>query len=253
MPDPVSSSALAALRRQVESLEGQHSRTRQVLPFGVNEIDRRLAGGGLVLGALHEVAGAGVDAAHAAAAGLFVAGIAARLSGKVLWCVTRQDLFAPALEQAGLSPDRVIFIDAGDEKALMTCFEEGLRHGGLAAVVAEIGKLSMIASRRLQLASEKSGTMAIALRRCHRRDIDDVFSQPTASMTRWRIGQLPSAPLPVPGIGRPHWRLQLVRCRGGESAEFEVEACDAKGCIAFPSKVADRPAATKIARRFAAV
>ena len=70
-----------------------------------------------------------------------VAGIAARLHGEVLWCVTRQDLFAPALAQAGLVPDRVIYVEAGDEKSVLVCFEEGLRHGGLGAVVAEVARL----------------------------------------------------------------------------------------------------------------
>jgi hypothetical protein len=59
-------------------------------------IDRRLPGGGLALGALHEVAGGGNGAVDGAAAALFAAGIAARTKGKVLWCITRADLFAPA-------------------------------------------------------------------------------------------------------------------------------------------------------------
>jgi protein ImuA len=70
-------------------------------------------------------------------AALFAAGIAARLRGRVLWCLTRQDLFAPALAQAGLMPDRVIYVEAGDETSVLICFEEGLRHSGLSAVVAE--------------------------------------------------------------------------------------------------------------------
>jgi len=56
------------------------------------------------------------------------AGIAARTRGRVLRCVTRQDLFAPPLAQAGLSPDQVIYVEAGDEKAVPACFEEALRH-----------------------------------------------------------------------------------------------------------------------------
>jgi protein ImuA len=103
------------------------------------------SGGGLALGALHEVAGGGNGVVDGAAAGLFAAGIAARTRGTVLWCVVRQDLFAPAIAQAGLGPDRVIYVEAGDEKSLLACFEEGLRHGGLGAVVAEVARLSMMA------------------------------------------------------------------------------------------------------------
>jgi hypothetical protein len=33
--------------------------------------------------------------------------------------------------------------------------------------------------------------------------------------------------------------LELLRCRGGESAEFEVEACDAKGRLALGKHLSD--------------
>src|SRR6201994_3276399 len=120
----VSSPAICRLREQIQRLEGTPLRARTVLPFGVSAIDGRLPGGGLALGALHEVAGGGNGAVDGAAAALFAAGIAARTKGKVLWCVTRQDLFAPALAQVGLSPNRVIFVEVGDEKDILACFEE---------------------------------------------------------------------------------------------------------------------------------
>jgi hypothetical protein len=73
-------------------------------------------------------------------------------------------LFAPALAQAGLSSDRVIYLEAGDDKTVLACAEEGLRHGGLGAVVAEVARLSMIASRRLlvraAMPAEKSAAAA---------------------------------------------------------------------------------------------
>src|SRR3981189_847702 len=65
----------------------------------------------------------------------------------------------------GRVPDRVIYVEAGNEKSVLICFEEGLRHGGLGAVVAEVARLSMTASRRLQLAAEGSGAIGIAIRR----------------------------------------------------------------------------------------
>jgi protein ImuA len=163
--------------------------------------------------------------------------------------VTRQDLFAPAIAQAGLSHGRVIYVEAGDEKAVLACFEEGLRHGGLGAVVAEVAKLSMTASRRLQLAAESSGAIGIAIRRWRRQADTTDFGQPTASVTRWRVSVLPSTPLPVPGVGRARWQLELIRCRAGESADVEVEACDAKGRIALSSAVVDRPHQKEIGRR----
>jgi protein ImuA len=248
MSTPIIRHAIEELRERIRRLEGAAGRRRLVLPFGIKAIDRHLPGGGLVLGALHEVAGGGNGAIDGAAAALFAAGIAARTRGKVLWCVTRPDLFAPALAQAGLMPDRVIYAEAGDEMSVLICFEEGLRHG-LAAVVAEVALLSMITSRRLQLAAESSGAIGIAIRRWRRHTEAADFGQPTASVTRWRVSALPSTPLPVPGVGRARWQLELIRCRAGESADFEVEACDAKGRLALPSGLVHGSGQKEIGRR----
>ena len=51
------------------------------------------------------------------------------------------DLFAPGLADAGLQANRIVFVEAG--KHVLPVMEEGLRHPGLAAVVAEhTGRLS---------------------------------------------------------------------------------------------------------------
>ena len=251
MPDRLASPAVAELRQRIERLEGARGGRRAVLPFGVREVDRRLPEGGLALGCLHEVAGGGNGAVDGAAAALFAAGVAARTKGRVLWCVTRRDLFAPALAQVGLRPDRLILLEGGDEKTVLACFEEGLRHGGLGAVVAEVARLPMTASRRLQLAAEGKGAIGIALRRWRRQSEAVDFGQPTAAVTRWRVTALPSTPLPAPGVGRPRWLVELIRCRAGESADFELEACDGKGRLSLPSEVANRPPSKDIARSIA--
>jgi protein ImuA len=252
MNTPLRPPGIEDLRARIRRVEGAAGCRRLVLPFGIKAIDRHLPGGGLALGALHEVAGGGNGTIHGAAAALFAAGIAARTRGKILWCLARTDLFAPALAQAGLMPDRVIYVEAGDEKSVLICFEEGLRHGGLGAVVAEVARFSMTASRRLQLAAEGSGTIGIAIRRWHRPTEAADFGQPTASVTRWRVTVLPATPLPVPGVGRPRWQLELIRCRAGENADFEVEACDAKGRLALLSNLVHGPAEKDIESRRAA-
>ena len=236
-------SALDAVRERVRQIEAAERVDHGALAFGVPQIDTRLPHGGLALGALHEVAGGGNGAVHGAAAALFTAGIMARTTGKILWCVTRRDLFAPALAQAGLHPDRVIYAEVGDEKSVLACFEEGLRHGGMAGVVGEVAKLSMAASRRLQLVAEASWTPAIAIRRWRRMTEASDFGQPTASVTRWRVSALPSVPLPVSGIGRPRWLVELIRARAGECADFVVDACDEQGRLALSADVADRSSA----------
>lgn len=243
-----SQAAIDTLRARIRAIEAGARTSRGVLPFGIEAIDEALPEGGLALGALHEVAGGGAGAIDGAAAALFAAGIVARSSGPVLWCVTRPDLFAPALGQAGLDPDRFIYAEAGDDKTVLACFEEGLRHGGLGGVVAEVARLPTTASRRLQLAAETSGTLGIALRRWRRQTEAADFGQPTAAVTRWRISALPSTALPVPGIGRARWLVELIRCRAGECAEFVLEASDEEGRLAVPADLADRSAASRNGR-----
>lgn len=220
---------ISDLRERIARIEGEGAPARGVLPFGLPQLDRRLPQGGLALGCLHEVAGGGNGAVDGAAAACFAAGIAARLPGQVLWCVTQADLFAPGLAQAGLPPGRVIHVEAGDERDVLACMEEGLRHGGLAAVVAEAPRLPMTASRRLHLAAREGGTLGIALRRWRRPADASDFGQPTAAMTRWRVSSVPSASLPVPGVGRPRWLVELIRARAGESFDVELEGCDETG------------------------
>ena len=217
-----------------------------VARIGIPAIDQVLPAGGLARGALHEAMGAGPDTEHAAAATLFMAGLLARMDGPVLWVLRQADLFAPGLAAAGLSPDRIIFAEAGRD--VLAAMEEGLRHRGLVSVVGEVvGRLTLVASRRLQLAAEQSGILAVVLRRSQGFD-DPVLSEPTAAVTRWRVTALPSPPaLPhapaTPGLGRARWRLELLRCRGGEPGAWIVEGTDATGGLALVAEIRDRPAA----------
>lgn len=227
-----------------------------VLPFGHPDLDSCLSGGGLALGALHEVTGSGPDVEHGAAAALFIAGVLARLPGLVLWVLERRDLFAPALAGVGLHPMRVLYAEAGRPASVLLVMEEGLRHRGLAGVVGEVsGRLTLTASRRLQLAAEASGVVAFAIRRSRRHD-DPALTESSAAVTRWRVGALPSGPaLPfapdVPGLGQVCWRLDLVRARGGEPRSWVVEMCDAQGRLGVAADLADGQAAPEPARHAA--
>jgi protein ImuA len=222
---------ISDLRERIASLQGSSARKVGCLPFGVPEIDSVLPGGGLAHGALHEFAGGGGGTVDGAAAALFAAGVAARTKGKIVWCLTRPDLFFPAIAQAGLDPNRVIFVESDREEDVLASMEEALAYGGLGAVVAELVRLPMKASRRLQLAAEKKGTMGLVVRRWRRQTEANDFGQPTASTTRWRVSVIVSEDLPVPGVGRPRWFLELMRVKAGECAEFCVGACDDKGRI----------------------
>ncbi|NWN13307.1 protein ImuA, partial [Escherichia coli] len=90
-----------------------------------------------------------------------------------------------------------------------------LRHRGLGAVIGEAKRADMTATRRLQLAAEGGRTIALLLKRAAREGADPI-GMPSAAVTRWRVTCAPSAPLPVEGVGRPRWRLELARQKGGE-------------------------------------
>jgi protein ImuA len=246
--------ALAGLRAEVARLEGRVGGMMaggQALAFGLPAIDRVLPGGGLARGALHEVGGGGAGMAPGNEAALaFLAGIAARLSGPVLWVVPRMDLFAPGLATAGLAPERVLFAEAPSDKAMLAVMEEGLRHAGLAAVIGEVARIGLTPSRRLHLAAGASGVTALLLCR-------QMAEAPSAAVTRWRVAGMPrpraaGEPWHEEGsgltsdMGRARWRLDLLRCRGGAGAEglsWMVEACDAQGRLDLVAGLADGSAA----------
>lgn len=231
---------LDELRRRVGRLESGTggSRHRTVLPFGVAQLDRLLPGGGLPLGALHEITPGGPALEHGAASILFTAGILARLKGPVLWCLASRDLFAPALARAGLHPDRVIYAETWREADLLPVMEEGVRSPVLAGVAAEVGRLSMVASRRLQLAAEASGAVAVVIRR-DRDGGSRAGEGGTACATRWQVSALPSAPPESLGLGRARWQVELTRCRGApagaEVGRWVLEACDEAGRLGVPA------------------
>ncbi|HWH17676.1 MAG TPA: protein ImuA [Allosphingosinicella sp.] len=234
---------LDELRAEVRAMEHGCARKKgAVLSFGIDEMDRRLYGGGLAVGGLHEISAAAPRPSDEAAATLFAAGIAARQAGgkgTVLWVLCRRDLFAPGLSQAGLPPERLLYAECRGQEEALAAMEEGLRLGGLAAVVAEASRFSMTAARRLQLTAEASGTMALILRSRRRMD-DDPLATPSAALTRWRIASVPSQEMAVADVERSRWRIELARQRGGEPYSWIMEGSDAKGCLALPAVPAHR-------------
>jgi protein ImuA len=218
-----------------------------VLPFDVDVVDRRLAASGLTLGGLHEFAAVSPALGDNAAATLFLAGIVARcaqaVGAPVLWALTRFDLYAPGLEQVGLPASSVLYAEARDDAAMLAVIEDAVRDGTPAAVIGEVRVASMVATRRLQLVAGEAGVPVLLLRRWRKTGVDPLAA-PSAAATRWRIGCLPSAKLPVAGVGRPRWQVDLVRQRGGDAHSWQLEGCDAHGRLAVPAPPRDRAGAT---------
>jgi hypothetical protein len=98
--------------------------------------------------------------------------------------------------------ERSIFIDPPDDAARLWAIDLALRSGALAAVVADGSKLDMAATRRLQLAAEHGGALALLAR--PPRELDRL----SAASTRWIVRSVPS-----PGRW-PRWSIELCRCKG---------------------------------------
>jgi len=242
MRTSVSLPVLKALRERIQRLEGGAARPRTVLPFGIKAIDQASAGGRTGArrpargGRRKQMARSTVRRRHSSprelprAHGASSCGVShARTSAR------------PPLAQAGLLPDRVIYLEAGDEPSVLACFEEGLRHRGLGAVVAELARLSMTASRRLQLAAEGSGTIGIAIRRWRPAEGGHRLRAADSGCHALARERSPINPIAGAGGRACRWQLELIRCRAGESADFEVEACDARVVSLFlPTWSTDR-------------
>ncbi|PNP97519.1 ImuA family protein [Sphingobium sp. SA916] len=243
---------LAALRA---SLAHVRAARRPALAFGLPELDERLADHGLDGAGLHEIAAASASFTDDGCATLFAAGIASRFCAKpgltILWAVTRFDLYAPGLEQIGLSPDKILYAQGRKDSDVLALAEDGLRDGSLACVVAEVKAADQTATRRLQLAACDGKTPMLLFRR-HRSRERCPLSGLSSAMTRWRIGAAPSSPLPHAGLGRPRWSVELVRQRNGNPFSIELEACDDTGRLALPAAAPDRAIAEGRAARQAA-
>jgi hypothetical protein len=91
----------------------------------------------------------------------------------------------------------------------------------------------MIALRRLQLTANSSGVIGLALP--PQAEAAEFWLPTAANEALAASRRCPPHLYQCRMLARP-LRLELLRCPGGgESETFEVEACDAKGCLALPS------------------
>jgi protein ImuA len=113
----------------------------------------------------------------------------------------------------GLPAPNLIPVVAPDARDALWAMEEGLRCAALSAVIGELWgdpkALDFTATRRLAVASERSGTPCWLVR------LGGTANLSGARM-RWRIGSAPSLanPLDPRAPGLPAWDAELFRARG---------------------------------------
>ncbi len=223
---------LARLRRRIGLLERGRGRSPgETLPTGCRTLDGVLPGGGFSRRALHEVTG---PAATAFAAALALRALAG--GGRLLWCLTdagarrRGTPYLPGLVGLGLDHRRLLLVRCPDERELLRTMEEALRCPAVACVLGECERLGPTADRRLQLAAERGGGIALLLGGVRPDPV------PLAAATRVR-----AAPFFLPG--RRIFRLDLWRVRGGTPWRGMVEWDERTRAFAVAAGIPDRTVA----------
>lgn len=254
--DETAGTRLAALRARVRAIERGAAIPGRVFRLGLEAVDGALPGGGLARGAVHEIGGVGEVDAMGAATG-FCAALLRRLTagtaGPVLWCVARDDLYAPGLVGFGLDPDRLIVVRARRRQDRLWAMEEGLGCPALAAVVGEVAAPDLVESRRLQLAAERTGVTGFLLPG-HAAAAPDRGGRrrTSAAATRWRLSAVPGATSEAEGVGAPRWQVALLRCRGGVPRSWNLEWDHATGgfrLAAAPGDGLSAPSSAPVRRR----
>ncbi len=213
---------LEELRQRLQSLQKTAGIDGDagVLPLGLAAVDGAL-GGGLLRGALHEIAA--VSEAHLAAATGFALGLADKRKNFV-WIAEDMALaesgapYGPGLDAFGLAPERLLSVAVAHRRDLMGAMEEALRCRTVGAVIGEVrhGALDAIAVRRLSLAAAESGALAFLLRSAPQRDA-------STAATRWIVGAAPSSLHRRFEFGPPRFAAQLIRNRRGPTASWIFE------------------------------
>lgn len=211
---------LAHLQQEIRRFEGfQHDPSRRGVALGIPALEEHLPHSQFPLGAIHEFDSSGNE--NSAATQGFVTAILSLITqgqGNILWATKSRTVFPCGLSQLGVNPDRVIFLELARDKELLWAMEEALRCPSVTAVVAEIANVDLTATRRLQLAVERSGVTGFLLRENPR------ALSSTACVTRWAVKPLPSVLQDgLPGVGFPRWHVELTKARNGRPGQWDIE------------------------------
>lgn len=161
----------------------------------------------------------------AAAFGLVLSQLEPRAPRPLLWVQEARVLgemgrvFAHGLPPGLRRP--VLHVVARNARDALWAMEEGLKCPALSAVIGELHgnprALDFTATRRLAVASERSGMPAFLLRSGGEADL-------SGARRRWRVASRPSLPHPhdAKAPGAPAWSLDLFRARDLRPGQWDV-------------------------------
>src|SRR6266540_2887784 len=222
MRAPEAAAGLGALRRKIAAIEGTRALVEDgALRLFIPGIDAAL-GGGLALGAMHEITAEPLHLGAACGFALALAGRALERGGDLLWVETAfaaaetGRLYGPGFEGFGLSPARLLIVRVPRARDVLWVMEEALPCRGIAAVIAEVTEQpDLTATRRLSLAVRDGGGLGLMVR--HR-----MSPHPTAALTRWQIAASQSRPDAFGGLGHAAFDLTLTKNRHGPCGRWTV-------------------------------
>jgi protein ImuA len=143
-------------------------------------------------------------------------------SKPLLWVQERMAILESGrVHPPGLPTQQLIHVETRDAKDALWAMEEGLRCPGLSAVICEIWgdprALDFTATRRLAVASERSGVAAFLIRLGGHANL-------SGARMRWRIASAPSLvnDLDPKAPGLPAWDAELFRARGMPPGRWSI-------------------------------
>jgi len=135
-----------------------------------------------------------------------------------LWLREQGVWFRGGLKAAGLADSRLLFIETQKDAQTLWALEECLKSDAVAGTVAAVDAVSLLASRRLDMAAREAKATCLLLRTQPAKDI-------SAARRRWSIAPAPSAPHPfdeeAPGAARI--AVSLTRSRGEPPGDWILE------------------------------
>jgi protein ImuA len=239
---PEARQVVARLGEQIRGIQSSIRRTGPVISSGSAALDRCMPHGGFLGGTILELTTPHGLPVGATSIAINIAKHAVELEQESGEGTTNQTTpmagkyvvvieppapyYPPALEHLGLPLERVIGLRPPNYADLLWSLDQALRCPAVGCVIAHIDRLDDRAARRLQLATEIGGGLAILVRpaidvRCERSWADVqwyVASEPPTSKTHSpAVAHELSAIMPAMLSPTRWFRMTLKRCHGGRA------------------------------------
>ena len=243
----------------IPSSLGKHKYNKAILPKVISldfqQIDPALPWHGLPISGLHEIYGDVISGIGFSTALIVKASKIyeeKNIRPQILWCQKEDDLCAQGFYEFGMDPNNLIIAKCANSNDVLWAMEEGLRSNCLTAVVGKIDKISSIAGKRLQLASENAATMGILIRN----SLNNSFSGNSPTLTKWRVNPSPNFQNTNIWTNHPRWNLELQKYKlsmafgeklknAGEPKSWLVEWNNETSNLSVVTNISGRPNRTQ--------